>query len=50
MPYFLKKYKDGYKLCLVENPSTCFSKKPIPKARAIKQRKAIGISESRKKK
>lgn len=40
MSYKLKKVKGGFKVC--ESPSgKCFSKKPMPKARAIRQRKHI---------
>ncbi len=49
MPYILRKFKNGFKVCLKEDPSTCFSKKPIPKTRAIKQRRAIGMNEFKKK-
>ena len=44
MPYFLKKLKNGYKVCKTLEPNKCFSKKPLPKAKAIKQMKAIGMS------
>jgi hypothetical protein len=45
MPYIIKKIDDkGYKVCKKDEPKVCFSKKPIPKIRAIKQRKAIGMS------
>ena len=50
MPYILRKFKNGYKVCLVEDTTRCFSKKPIPKARAIKQMKAIGMNEFNKNK
>ena len=40
MPYVLRKIKDGYKVCLATN-NKCFSKEPIPKARAERQMKAI---------
>jgi hypothetical protein len=50
MPYKLKKVLNGYKVCLEDDPSVCFSKKPIPKTRAIKQIKAISISEAKRKK
>jgi hypothetical protein len=45
MPYIIKKVNDGYKVCKKEDPKKCFSKKPLTKERAIKQRQAIGISE-----
>lgn len=51
MPYILKQFKNGlYKVCLKKNPNTCFSKKPLTKETAIKQMKAIGMSESKRKK
>ena len=45
MPYRLTKIGDKYKVCLVANPSKCFSKEPIPLERAEKQIKAIEASE-----
>lgn len=48
MPYIIKKFKNGYKVCKKDAPSDCFSEEPIPLKRAIKQRKAIGISKARK--
>ena len=45
MPYVIRKVKDGYKVCLKKDPSTCFSKKGIPKERAEKQMQAIAINE-----
>ena len=45
MPYFLKKVKDGYKVCKRNNSSECFSKKPLSKEKAQKQMTAINISE-----
>ena len=50
MPYILKKLKDGYKVCLKAHPNVCFSNKTLSKEMAIKQMKAIGISESKRKK
>ena len=50
MLFYIKQVKNGYKVCLVEEPNKYFSKKPISKEKAIKQRKAIGMSEYRKKK
>ena len=47
MPYRLKKIGDKYKVCLVANPSKCFSKEPIPLERAEKQVRAIEASESK---
>ena len=49
MPYLIKKVKTGYKVCLAKQPTKCFSKQGIPKSRAIKQRKAIAISENKRK-
>lgn len=48
MPYILKPIKGKFKLCLKSNPSICFSKKPITKEKAIKQRQAIAISEHKR--
>jgi len=49
MPYILDLQPDGsYKVCK-KDKSKCFSKKGIPKKRAVKQLKAIGISEARMK-
>jgi hypothetical protein len=45
MPYIIKKEGEkGFKVCKRDQPNVCFSKKPIPKKRAIKQLKAIGMS------
>jgi hypothetical protein len=41
MPYQLRRVKTGYKVCLVADPSRCFSKKPLTKTTAEKQRRAI---------
>lgn len=43
MPYNLKKFKGGYKVCK-KNGSKCFSKKPMPKARAERQIAALHIN------
>jgi len=49
MPFFIKQIsKDKYKVCKKINPNECYSKQGIPKTNAIKQMKAIGISESLK--
>lgn len=48
MPYFIKKVKDGFKVCKTSDPSKCFSNEGIPHDNAVKQMKAIGISEARK--
>jgi hypothetical protein len=45
MPYILKEVGEGYKVCKKDNPKRCFSKDPIPKERAVKQRTAIILSE-----
>jgi site-specific DNA-cytosine methylase len=47
MPYIIKKVNDGFKVCKRDEPDICFSKKGIPKSRAIKQMKAIGINEGK---
>lgn len=49
MPYTIKKVPGGFKLCLTNDPSKCFSNKPITKAKAILQMKAIGLNEHRPK-
>lgn len=49
MPYIVKKvtedHQTGYKVCKKDTPSRCFSKAPLPKERAEKQRTAIVLSE-----
>ena len=45
MPYILKKVKDGYKVCKKADKTKCFSKEDLPKETAVKQMKAIQISE-----
>ncbi len=50
MPYIIKKVKNGYKVCKLKEPTKCFSKAGIPKARAQKQLKAIGMLSHLKKK
>lgn len=47
MPYIIKKYDTGFKVCKLNDEKKCFSKEPIPLIRAKKQMKAIGISESK---
>lgn len=42
MPYIIKEFEEGYKVCKKDGKK-CFSKDPIPLKRAIKQRKAIGM-------
>jgi hypothetical protein len=50
MPYIIKRIKDGYKVCLKEYPKVCFSNKTLSKETAIKQMRAIGMSEAKRKK
>jgi hypothetical protein len=45
MPYRIEKVGEGYKVC---DPTRCFSEKPLPKKRAMKQRVAIVISEHKR--
>lgn len=45
MVYIIKKVKNGFKVCKKTEPSVCFSKKPLTKKRAMKQRTAINLSE-----
>jgi hypothetical protein len=46
MPYKIKKIgKKGYKVCKKYEKKKCFSKKPLPKKRAIAQMTAITINE-----
>lgn len=45
MPYEIRKYENGFKVCK-KGTNTCFSNDPIPLKNAVAQRKAIGISES----
>lgn len=45
MPYDIRKFKEGYKVCK-KGTSECYSKDPIPLKRAEAQRKAIGISKA----
>ena len=45
MPYIIKKLDKGYKVCKRDEPSTCFSNKPLPLERAKRQRTAIILSE-----
>ena len=47
MPYIIVPVGNGYKVCKKNEPTRCFSKAPIPKARAEKQRIAIILSEKR---
>lgn len=49
MPRFIKKLPSGgFKVCEVDNPTTCYSKKPLTKKVARKQELAIKLSELRK--
>jgi hypothetical protein len=46
MPYTIKEVDKGYKVCKEDNPSKCFSEKPLTKTKAVKQLKAIGINQN----
>lgn len=47
MPFVIKKQKpSGFKVCK-KGTSTCYSKKPLTKKMATKQRTAINLSEMR---
>jgi hypothetical protein len=48
MPYFIKKIDNGFKVCMDNEPKRCFSKNPLPKSRAEKQMRAIGMSGGNK--
>lgn len=49
MPYVIlaktQEGKKGYKVCKADNHEKCFSKQPLTKEKATKQRAAIVISE-----
>ena len=45
MPYVIRKFKTGYKVCKKNEPNKCFSNKPIPLENAQKQLKAIGMND-----
>lgn len=45
MPYIITPYKYGFRVCEKNKPSVCFSKKPLTKKMAMKQRTAINLSE-----
>lgn len=47
MPYEIKPYKTGYRVCK-QDTNECYSKKPLPLGRAKRQQKAIGISEAKR--
>jgi hypothetical protein len=49
MPFELKKFGDKYKVCKKDEPENCFSKKGLTHDKALKQMKAIIISELKKK-
>jgi hypothetical protein len=44
MPYDIRKFPEGYKVCK-KGTKKCYSNDPIPLKRAVAQRKAIAISE-----
>lgn len=46
MPYKLKKSGSGYKVCKKLGKKKCFSKKALPKSRAVDQMRAIMANES----
>ncbi len=48
MPYEIRKFKDGFRVCKKYEPSKCFSKKPLKIETAKKQKKAIEMSEYKK--
>ncbi len=52
MPYILKEAqkegKKGFKVCKKDEPKKCFSKNPLPKETAQRQRTAIILSEMRR--
>ena len=45
MPFYIRKFKTGYKVCKKNEPNKCFSNKPIQLKNAQKQLKAIGMNE-----
>lgn len=47
MPYRLEKFDDKWKVC---DDKKCFSKKPISKKMATKQRVALAISSAKREK
>lgn len=49
MPYTVKKVDDGFKVCKKDDLKKCFSKRPMSKRKAEKQKLAIVINESFKK-
>ncbi len=49
MPYSLLPYKFGWRVCKREEPTECYSKKPLSKKQASKQRIAIILNEKQQK-
>ena len=49
MPYTIRKFKNGYRVCLVSDTSKCFSNKPLTQDNAERQLKAIAINELKSK-
>jgi len=47
MPYSLLPYKFGWRVCKTDKPTECYSKRPLTKKQASKQRVAIILSEKR---
>jgi len=45
MPYEIKRVVDGYKVCKQSDMKTCFSKRGLPYDNALRQMRAIIISE-----
>ena len=45
MPYSVIPYKNGYRVCLTSNTERCFSKRPLSRRTAERQRVAIERSE-----
>ena len=41
MPYKITKCKEGYKVCLKDNPKVCFSNKGIPLENAVRQERVL---------
>jgi len=48
MPLFVKKIKNRFKVCEIDNPEICYSKKGLTKKKAMKQELAIRLSKLRK--
>jgi len=46
MPYILKRFKNGYKVCKKTDTQTCFSNEPLPLEKAKKQKIAIQINDN----